>query len=46
MSQKAIREYDGKLMLSKYLNQNSGQTHTQTDHHTHRATRAGRESDH
>ena len=28
MSQKAIREYDGKLMLSKYLAANSGQQHT------------------
>ena len=32
MSAKAIREFDGKLMLSKYLNANSCQTHATSPH--------------
>ncbi len=35
MSAKAIREYDGKLMLSKYLQANSGQTHQPTQQRLH-----------
>ena len=37
MSQKAIREYDGKLMLSKYLAANSGER----QHLQHKQTSLG-----